>query len=352
MTDASHRRPAVGWRRPGPWVLAGLLLAAISLPGGLAAAHVVRVAPEVGVARPLVAPATTTNYSEAVNLTDQPAFAPRSLNATVNGTVQVSIALDNNGSLAHTFTVVNASQAGVVLNRSWTPEELDAYFAANGSLANVNVSGGHHAFANFSLPANSSFRSFEFVSIVPYQFQAGMWGFLNLTPAGPTLMLSENTTTTLQFVPNVLSAGPSVHGSVTLHVLVTNEGDLSHTFTVVAQSNVTLTTITYFASHTPLVNVSVPASAGGTVWANFTVPGIGVYEYACTVQGHFQNGMYGFLYVGVPVPPPPPTPSTAIVAVPVLLGSAALLGVGAVFAVGSALTGRFPKRPPAGEHPP
>jgi uncharacterized cupredoxin-like copper-binding protein len=349
VTDASQARPTGGWRRPGPWILAGVVLTALSLPGGLAAAHLVRLAPEIGFARPLTGSGTSVNFS--MNLTDTPAFVPRNLNATVNGSAQISVALNNTGSLAHTFTLVNLSQAGVVLNRSWTPEQLDAYFAANGTLENVNVSGGTLAYANFTIPANSSFRSFEFVSTIPYQFQSGMWGFLNLTPAGPTLMLTENTTNSLQFVPNVLSAGPSVHGPVTLHVLVTNEGDLSHTFTVAAQSNTTLTTIAYFASHSPMANVSVPASAGGTIWANFTVPGVGVYEYACTVPGHFADGMYGFLYVGVPVPPPPPTPSTTIVAVPVLLGSLTILGIGGVFAVASALTGRFPKRPREPGHP-
>src|SRR5579862_9853840 len=138
-----------------------------------------------------------------------------------------------------------------------------------------------------------------------------MWGFLNLTPAGPTLVLSENTTDSYQFVPNILSA-PNVHGGATFHVLVTNQGTLGHTFTVAAQPNVTLTTVGYFGSHPPVGNATVPGS-GGSVWANFTVSGVGIYEYVCTISGHFSQGMFGFLYVGVPVPPPAPAPSTAIV---------------------------------------
>jgi uncharacterized cupredoxin-like copper-binding protein len=340
VTGAPRLRPSGGWRRPGPWLLASLVLAAASVPGGLAAARLLPSAPTVGVGHPEATPA---NFS--VNLTDAPAYQPRYLNATVSGGATVSVHLDNLGGLAHTFTVVNSSQAGVVLNRSWTPQQLDAYFTANGSLVNVNVSAGASAWANFSVPSATSFQSFEFVSTIPYQFQAGMWGFLNLTSSGATVMLTENTTNSFSFVPNALSAGPSVHGAVTLHVLVTNQGSLSHTFTVAGQSNVTLTTIGYFASHPPLANVSVPDSPGGSVWANFTVPGVGVYEYVCTVPGHFIQGMFGFLYVGVPVPPPPPSPSTAIVAIPVLAGSGVLLGVGLALAVASSYAGQFPKKP-------
>ena len=345
MTGAPRLRPSGGWRRPGPWLLASIVLAAAAVPGGLAAARLVPAAPAVGVGHPEV-----TSVSFSVNLTDAPAYSPRHLNATVSGGASVSVHLDNLGSLAHTFTVVNSTQSGVVLNRSWTPQQLQAYFTANGSLANVNVSGGSSAWANFTVPAATSFQSFEFVSTIPYQFQAGMWGFLNLTSSGATVMLTENTTNSFAFVPNALSAGPTVHAAVTLHVLVTNQGSLSHTFTVAAQSNVTLTTIGYFASHPPLVNVSVPDSPGGSVWANFTVPGVGVYEYVCTVPGHFTQGMYGFLYVGVPVPPPPPSPSTAIVSVPVLAGSAVLLGIGLALAAVSSYAGRFPKKPATPGH--
>ena len=347
MTGAPRLRPTGGWRRPGPWLLASLVLAAASVPGGLAAAHLVSTAPLVGVGHPLA-----TNVSASVNLTDAPSYSPRYVNATVSDGANVSVHLDNVGAIAHTFTVVNSNQSGVVLNRSWSPQALAAYFGTYGWLENVNVSGGSSAWANFTVPSATTFQSFEFVSTIPYQFQAGMWGFLNLTAAGPTLTLSENTTNAFSFVPNALSAGPSVHGSVTFHVLVTNEGSLSHTFTVAAEPNVTLTTIGYFASHPPLVNVSVPDSPGGSVWANFTAPAVGVYEYVCTVPGHFTQGMYGFLYVGVPVPPPPASPSTAIVSVPILAGSAVLLGIGLVLALVSTYGGRFPKRPTSSEHHP
>jgi uncharacterized cupredoxin-like copper-binding protein len=347
VTDPPCARSSGPWRRPGVWLLASLVLAAVSAPGGLAAAHVLRVAPTVGYAHPL---ASSANFS--VRLTDTPAYAPGFLNATVNGTVSVSVHLDNVGSIAHTFTVVAANQSGVVLNRSLTPANLSSYFVAYPPQANVNVSAGTSAWANFTLAASSAFRSFEFVSVLPYQFQAGMWGFLNLTPTGPTLVLSDNTTNLPSFVPDILSTGTSVHGQVTLDVLVTNLGDEGHTFTVSSQPNVTFTDLSSLKTHLPLANETVPSGPPLFVWANFTVPGVGIYEYVCTVAGHFEGGMYGFLYVGVPVPAAPPSPSTAIVAVPLLAGAAVLLGIGLALALAVAYTGRFPKRPsPPGSHP-
>jgi len=107
----------------------------------------------------------------------------------------------------------------------------------------------------------------------------------------------------------------------------------------------------YFTAHAPLVNVNVPAIPGGTVWANFTITAPGVYQYICEISGHFAAGMYGFLYVGVPVPAPPAAPSAAIVDSWVLVGSAVLLGIGAVFAGVAALAGRFPPHTPPPGHP-
>ena len=288
----------------------------------------------------------------SVNLTDAPTYAPRYLNAAVSGAVNVSVRLRNTGAIAHTFTVENASQAGVILNRSWTPENLTAYFATHPPLENVSVPAGLSAWANFSLNASTTFRSFEFVSTIPYQFQAGMWGFLNLTPTGSTLVLSVSTTDLLQFQPDTLSAGPSVQVPVTLDILVTNLGNLSHTFTVSSQPNVTVTSLASFATHPPLANVTVPAGPGQYVWANFTVPAVGVYEFVCMADEHFEAGMFGFLYVGVPVAALPPSPSTAILWIPVLVGSAVLLGLGLSLALVASFIGRFPRKPGPRDPPP
>jgi len=345
VSAASSVRPSGGWRRPGPWLLVGLVLAAAALPGGLAAAHVLRVAPRVGYAHE-----ASTSVSFQVNITDAhaPSYTPRILHATSNGTLSVSIQLHNNGSIAHTFTLENVSQSGVPLDPSWSPVHLKQFFATNGSLADVNLSAGQTQWANFSLAPSTTIRSFEFASTIPYQFQAGLWGYLNVTPLGPTYSVQDNTTNIPSFVPAILSTpvGVAVHGPVSFHVLITNQGSDGHTFTVAAERNQTLTTLGALKSPLPLANVSVN---GGTTAVTFTVPGIGVYEYVCTISGHFAAGMFGFLYVGVPVPSPPPSPSTAIVEVPILAGSVALLGIGLVLALGSAYVGRLPKKP--GGHP-
>jgi uncharacterized cupredoxin-like copper-binding protein len=344
VTESVPRSRRTPVRRILPWAIAALLLAGIGVPATAAAAHIVRVAPLVGTARPA---ANTTVVS--VNLTDRPAFDPAAL-STAEGTT-LAVHLENVGNFSHTFTVVRAPD--VHLNASWTPTQLDAFFRANGSLANVSVAPGTSAWANLSFNASTGFDTFEFVSVVPYQFQAGMVGEITISSTAPGLELSENTSVSgsnYEFLPNVLSANPAKF-PVNLDVLVTNLGSFSHTFTLAPQSNVTLTVGNYsgyFAAHTPLVSANVPAGSGTTVWANFTIKTPGVYMYICLIPGHFAGGMSGLLYVGVPVPPAPPAPSTAIVEKWVLVGSGILLGVGLLIAALSALVGRFPPKPAGG----
>ena len=321
-----------------PWILAGLLLTTVGLPF-TAALGSLPSAPMVGHARPLV---STLNVT--VNLTDQPAFSPSSVTAPAGSAV--SIHLENVGNFTHTFTL--CAQSAVVLPSSLTPAGVYDFFRTNGSLANVSLAAGTQGWANLTFNASAAGpASFEFVSVVPYQFQAGMFGFLNLTSTGPGLKLSENTTNAPGFVPNVLAAQPA-HYPINLDVLVTNEGSLPHTFTVAPQSNVSLLPsnfTSYFSRHAPLVSANVPASPGGAIWANLTITGPGVYEYICEIPGHFSAGMYGYLYVGVAPPATPAPPSTAVVDAWVLGGSAALLGIGVVLALVAAFTGRFPRRP-------
>jgi uncharacterized cupredoxin-like copper-binding protein len=331
--DPPPRRP---WRRAAPWFVAALLLATIGLPAAAAISRLPTPA-SVGYARPLA-----TNVTR-VNLTDAPGFTPRFL-STAAGT-NVSLHLVNTGNFSHTFTLLK--QPNVVLNTSWTPLQLDQYFAKNGSLVNVSLAPGAQSNQTVAFNASTGFDSFEFVSVVPYQFQAGMYGFLNITSTAPGVMASENTTDQYQFLPSVLVAN-GTHYPFNLDVLVTNTGNLGHTFTMAPQSNVTITPANfsaYFVQHPPLVSVNVPSGAGSTVWANFTVPAPGIYQYICEVPGHFANGMTGLLYVGVPAPPPMAPPSTAIIQGWVLVGSALLLGFGVIVAIVSAFAGQMPARP-------
>ena len=319
------------------------LLVSVGLPSAAAIANA-PAAPEVGLAT-----ASTGTENVTVNLTDQPSFSPQFV--TVPAGTNVSLHLVNTGAFDHTFTL--AKTPNVRLPATLTPAQVYSFFATNGTLANVSLGPGGQGWANLTFNASEGFDSFEFVSVVPYQFQSGMWGLLNLSSTAPGLELEENTTNTPGFLPDTLSATPA-HYPIVIAVLVTNEGTLGHTFTLVPQSNVSLSPTNYsnyFSAHAPLVNANVPALTGGSAWANFTISNPGVYEYICEISGHFAAGMFGYLYVGVPVPPPPAAPSTAIVDGWVLAGSGILLGIGMVFVGASALTGRFPPRTsPPGHH--
>jgi uncharacterized cupredoxin-like copper-binding protein len=330
-------RPARPLRRAAPWFVAAIVLTTLGLPAAAGAFGHIPSAPLVGYARP------SNSTTLLVNMTDTPRFAPQFLSASSGSSV--TFHLVNQGSIVHTFTLL--TQPGVRLNTSWTPGMLDQYFAKNGSIANVSVPAGGQANQTVAFNASTAFDSFEFVSVIPYQFQAGMYGLINLTSTAPGLTTSENTTDNYQFLPAVLVAN-STHYPFNLDVLVTNTGNLGHTFTVAGQTNVTLTPATYasyFVQNPPLVNAQVPSGAGSTVWANFTVAGPGVYQYICTVSGHFANGMTGFLYVGVSPPPQAAPPSTAVIESWVLVGSGVLLAFGILAAVVATFAGRLPTAP-------
>jgi uncharacterized cupredoxin-like copper-binding protein len=339
VTDVRRRRLSPPVRRALPWLVAALLVASFGLPSASAIAAVPS-PPEIGYAHP-----ASGNSTVAVNMTDAPAFAPRSLNGSAAATLAVHLV--NRGAYNHSFTL--SKVPNVVLNPTWSPTQLDSFFAKNGSLANVSVAPGASAWANVTFNSSVGGDSFEFVSQVPYQFQAGMWGFVNLSASGPGAQLMENTTDSPGFLPTVLYSA-AAHLPLVVDVLVTNLGNDGHTFTVSSLSNYTLSPANFsatFATNAPLVNQVVPSGAGASTWANFTVRAPGVYQYICTVPGHFADGMTGLLYIGVTPPPPPPVPSTAIVDAWVLVGSSVLLGIGVVIAVVASYTGRFPD-PPAG----
>jgi uncharacterized cupredoxin-like copper-binding protein len=337
------RRSARGLRRAAPWLSAGVVLAVLAAAGGARAIPFLTVVPAIGYAHP-----AATNETVYLNMTDAPSFVPRTIGAAPG--TDVSVHLNNTGHLLHSFTLSN--QSGVPLDPSWSPAQLNASFAAHPPTVNVSVPAGGKKWANFSIPATASYDSFEFVSQVPYQFQAGMWGYLNVSSNTPGLLLSDNASDTFRFIPDVLSAQPA-HFPVNIAIDLHNIGVLPHTFTLAAQSNVSLSTVGYFKANPALSNVSIPTNGTKSAWANFTVPAAGVYEYVCLTSGHFQNGMYGYFYVGVLPPPPAAPPSTAIVESWVLAGSAILLGIGVMLVVVAGFTGRFsrPAPPPDQRHP-
>ncbi|HEV2317144.1 MAG TPA: plastocyanin/azurin family copper-binding protein [Thermoplasmata archaeon] len=285
-----------------------------------------------------------------INATDAPAYSPSNLTNVPAG-ASVTLHFHNGGSLSHTFTL--STVANFVLDRGWSPAELNAWFKANGSLVNLSAAPGATVVGNFTLPANDTGVFFEFVSLDTYQFQAGMFGFLATSAGGPSVTLTEQATSSFSFVPNVLVVNATKY-PVVVEVTVTNVGSLAHTWTLSALADVqpTPTNFTaYFSQHAPAANLQVPAASGGTVNGTFTIPGPGVYAFLCMVPGHFANGMNGSLFVGVPPPVIAPPPSTALVQTGVLAGAGVLLAVGVVVAFASNFVGRFPKSAsPPGHH--
>ncbi len=350
---SAPRRPPVparkGRRLPALLIVLGLALSALgALIPALPPADLSPGARALASGTPPGGSAAAVNLT--VNLTDLPSFDPHSLNAPAGAVVHFTFA--NVGAYPHTFTL--SDTPNVVLAANLTPARLAGFFAANGSFVNVSVAPATTEFVNFSVPSGVAGDSFEFVSLVAYQFQAGMYGFFNVSgaPTGPGITSSLSTTDTFRFVPSDLGVAPTGYPA-TIDVLVTNDGALPHTFTLDSASNNTLSPgsfTQYFAAHPPKVNVNIPASAGASAWANFTVSAPGIYEFICEVPGHFANGMYGFLYVGVAPPANATAPSTALVQAGVLLGAGSLLGVGVVLAAAAAYTGRFPRSPSPPTH--
>jgi uncharacterized cupredoxin-like copper-binding protein len=299
-------------------------------------------------------PGGGSGHTVMVNLTatDNPSFTPNGI-STPSGTL-VELLISNTGSLAHTFTLSKVPNKRLAQNL--TPGELNAFFNANGSLLNVSLAPHSVTGANVSIPDTAGGNSYEFVSVLPYQFQAGMLGFLNVTagPSGPPVVLNVNAlgAQTL-WDPSILAVNASSY-PVAVTVQVTNLGSATHTWWLSPFPNYNLSYgnfTQFFQAHAPLAAVNLAGSPGGTVDANFTVGQPGVYEYICTVPGHFANGMFGFLYIGVPPPAPATSPGTAIVQAGILVGGAALLGIGVLLALVASFTGRFPRQPPSeGSH--
>lgn len=287
-----------------------------------------------------------------VNLTDGPSFDPHNLAAAAGDVVHFDLV--NVGAFNHTFTIWGAPN--VVLARNTTPSELDQFLNTNGTLVNVSLPGGTNVTVNYTIPSSFITASYEIVSVVPYQFQAGMFGFFNISSGqtGPGLQLNEATTDTLSFVPNVLDAANVSHFPAVIQVEITNMGSDGHTWSLEGQPNNTLDPASfssYFTSHPPIASVNVPSSPGSVVWANFTVAGPGAYEYICEVPGHFANGMFGWLYIGVPTPAVAASPSTALVQPALLIGAGALLGIGILLAIAASFQGRLTRvAPPPKTH--
>lgn len=133
------------------------------------------------------------------------------------------------------------------------------------------------------------------------------------TAAGMTIQMSVGANGAFAFAPNAIS---NITPGESLTIDITNLGSLPHTFTLSSLANYTLSyagntnlTSQFLVQHPYYFSINIPDVQGSVTPATFTAPTkIGSYQFFCTVPGHFNSGMEGFLGVGVYVgggaPPP------------------------------------------------
>lgn len=139
--------------------------------------------------------------------------------------------------------------------------------------------------------------------------------------AGPEIECFLNATSTLTFDPNVLN----VPANASIVFDVGNVGGLTHTFTLDNVSNDSKvqgwvqapTAVTagqlysYFANRSA-VNLTISGSADSISKPVTLSSPHGLYYYVCLFPGHFQSGMSGELYMGLPKPIPSVTPTLTV----------------------------------------
>jgi uncharacterized cupredoxin-like copper-binding protein len=332
---------------------ASLLLLAVVLPLVAPIARASHAGQELGQPHISAAPAVPSHVNVTINTSAAPAFVPNAIHATAGQ--NLTITLHNNGTYNHTFTLSSNGTEQFPLN--WSPTQLSAYFTAHPPLLNVTMAAHSTNTVNLSVNSTMAGGHFEFVSLVPYQFQAGLYGFLNVTPPITTEMtFYVNASNSLVFVSDELNASTVTAFPFGVTVFFGNLGSLSHTFTLSPLPNYNLSSAnftTFFTQHLPLVSIPVPTSTGTYNNGSFVITAPGYYEFICTIPGHFASGMFGFLYAGVPEPAPviPVVLSSAIVQSEVLIGGGSLLGIAVVLAVAAWIAGRVrPSRPDEGHY--
>jgi uncharacterized cupredoxin-like copper-binding protein len=333
-------------------LLLSVLLLAVVLPLASPLARAAQRGQELGLPHVTSAPAASNHANVTIRTNDTPAFTPNGIKATSGE--NLTITLVNNGTYDHTFTLCSNGTEQFPLN--WSPTQLSAYFAAHAPLLNVSMPADSNTSVNLTVNASMAGGHFEFVSVIPYQFQAGLYGFLNVTPPVSThVSFYVNASNSLVFVSDELNASSITKFPVGVTVYFGNLGSLSHTFTLSPLPNYNLSAsnfTTFFTQHPPLVSIPVPTSAGSFNNGSFVLSAPGYYEFICTIPGHFLAGMFGFLYAGVPTPAPPAAAvvSTAIVQSEVLIGGGTLLGIGVILSAAASITGRIPPSKPGEGH--
>ena len=159
-------------------------------------------------------------------------------------------------------------------------------------------------------------RSVGWAFVVAFLLVAGVLAALpstGIVRAQPTLAAGSTTigVTGLQalaFQPNTFSKVPA---NTTITLTFTDATSVAHTLSILDREGVVIpdpsTTsskqldalFTQYGYLAPELNVS---STGQQVTETFSSPAPGWYEFVCQVEGHFQEGMYGFIAFGEPLP--------------------------------------------------
>ena len=131
----------------------------------------------------------------------------------------------------------------------------------------------------------------------------GALGFAAASPS-PRPGASDSLQVTVGTAFSFTVSNDEVTPNATVTLTVTQTDDVAHTFTLSSVAGFTFPASasatdvnSFFTTHPPLVNVSIPAGQGQTT-ATFVAPPFGLYEYVCLVGGHFQAGMWGILGSG------------------------------------------------------
>ena len=127
------------------------------------------------------------------------------------------------------------------------------------------------------------------------------------TAAATTFTLSVTATGDYGYQPDAFQQVPT---NATVSVTFTDDSELAHTFTIIGVegwvipssfSPTQIDNLAYGDTPPPLFNANVTGS-GDVATGSFESPADGWYEFVCTVSGHFQNGMYGFIAFGENLP--------------------------------------------------
>jgi len=127
------------------------------------------------------------------------------------------------------------------------------------------------------------------------------------SPAGKEGWINISAVGMYGYSPGNLTQMPT---NATITVTFTDRSEMAHTFTIIGKegwvvpstySPDQINALAYGGSPPALVNSNV-SGLGDVNVTTFESPGPGWYEFICTVSGHFQQGMYGFVAFGMNLP--------------------------------------------------